>query len=636
MPQTRAQIKTNIDANITTNGNEEITGAILRSVLNNMADNLATEYAGYQYAGVATPSTNPGTPDGKVFYLASTAGTYTNFGSLTVAEGEVAVLKYNGSAWSKDVTGAATKDELNQLGQNKVDSEQSVNLFDKDDERILEDVYFGNGELIPLQGYIVSEPIFVPGGFSYKYPQYSGLGQNADIMVCDSSGNMIGKIVGTLNNGFVTFSIAQDSYVRVNVGMKVPAANSFMLCKTAEYPNDYVAYELKIGKKYTLGEREVTQVNEMISGLAVILSYFQRVVSINLFDKNNTLNKAGYYSGGTFIPASGYTCTHPIAVSAGVEYKAFYAAASLGSNNKEIPIVNSLNEKVGQLNGVISGNTITFTPAYDCLVSLNVGNNAYLDPMMVCKSSEYPSEYVPYYDYTKLKDVSVPEDIVESKLFGKSVIFTGDSICAGAADSVGGGWASRIGEKNHMVWKNKAVSGGTIIDKNLVGSSFTISDTDFGTGADYIILEGGTNDADRIGSIIGGNTPQYYGSYQETGYQDEFTNQTFCGAVEYLFKKVISTYPQARVGFIIAPKMGATNDYTKEGNNRRAYFETIIKLCKKWGVPVLNLWDECTMNPRLASHYTQGEDYLYADGQHPTAKGYDLMSPIIEEWMKTL
>ena len=117
MPQTRAQIKTNIDANITTNGNEEITGAILRSVLNNMADNLATEYAGYQYAGVATPSTNPGTPDGKVFYLASTAGTYTNFGSLTVAEGEVAVLKYNGSAWSKDITGAATKDELNQLGQ---------------------------------------------------------------------------------------------------------------------------------------------------------------------------------------------------------------------------------------------------------------------------------------------------------------------------------------------------------------------------------------------------------------------------------------------------------------------------------------------------------------------------------------
>ena len=120
MSQTRSQIKSNIDANITTNGNEEITGAILRSVLNNMADNLATEYAGYQYAGVAvlTPSqTNSGTPDGKVFYIATQAGTYTNFGSLTVAEGEVAVLKYNGSAWSKDVTGAATKDELNQLGQ---------------------------------------------------------------------------------------------------------------------------------------------------------------------------------------------------------------------------------------------------------------------------------------------------------------------------------------------------------------------------------------------------------------------------------------------------------------------------------------------------------------------------------------
>ena len=83
--------------------------------------------------------------------------------------------------------------------------------------------------------------------------------------------------------------------------------------------------------------------------------------------------------------------------------------------------------------------------------------------------------------------------------------------------------------------------------------------------------------------------------------------------------------------------MGVTsNGYTAETNNRRAYFDTIIKICKKWGVPVLNLWDECTMNPRLASHYTEGEYYLYADGQHPTAAGYELMTPIIESWMETL
>ena len=52
---------------------------------------------GYVYAGIATPT---GTPvSGKVFYLAVTAGTYTNFGGLVVPQG-INILKYDGSAWS--------------------------------------------------------------------------------------------------------------------------------------------------------------------------------------------------------------------------------------------------------------------------------------------------------------------------------------------------------------------------------------------------------------------------------------------------------------------------------------------------------------------------------------------------------
>lgn len=59
------------------------------------------EARGYLLAGIATPSTNPGVPDGNVFYLATTAGTYTNFGGLSVEDGELAILKYDGT-WSKD------------------------------------------------------------------------------------------------------------------------------------------------------------------------------------------------------------------------------------------------------------------------------------------------------------------------------------------------------------------------------------------------------------------------------------------------------------------------------------------------------------------------------------------------------
>ena len=106
-------LKATIDANIKQNGNQEITGPILNSVLNQMVNILGT---GYQFAGVATldPATDPGTPDAKVFYIANGKGTYTNFGSLEVTEDEVVVLYWD-SAWHKVATGIASQAKLSEL-----------------------------------------------------------------------------------------------------------------------------------------------------------------------------------------------------------------------------------------------------------------------------------------------------------------------------------------------------------------------------------------------------------------------------------------------------------------------------------------------------------------------------------------
>ena len=54
---------------------------------------------GYLYAGIATPTKTPSTPKGKVFYIASESGTYTNFGGISL-EGELAALVYN-TSWTK-------------------------------------------------------------------------------------------------------------------------------------------------------------------------------------------------------------------------------------------------------------------------------------------------------------------------------------------------------------------------------------------------------------------------------------------------------------------------------------------------------------------------------------------------------
>lgn len=104
-------LKTTIDASIKQNGNQEITGQILNSVLNAMVNILG---AGYQFAGVATTATNPGSPDAKVFYIANGKGTYTNFGGVEVTEDDVVVLYWD-SSWHKVSTGIASQEKLSEL-----------------------------------------------------------------------------------------------------------------------------------------------------------------------------------------------------------------------------------------------------------------------------------------------------------------------------------------------------------------------------------------------------------------------------------------------------------------------------------------------------------------------------------------
>ena len=95
----------------------------LDNILGGLWDKIGIlKNAGYLYVGIATPTTDPGISKTKVFYIANGKGTYTNFGGLEVMEDEVALLKYD-TAWTKEVTGIATADQLNQLGQYIEDDE---------------------------------------------------------------------------------------------------------------------------------------------------------------------------------------------------------------------------------------------------------------------------------------------------------------------------------------------------------------------------------------------------------------------------------------------------------------------------------------------------------------------------------
>lgn len=88
-------LKAAIVAVIKANGNNEITGTILQSTLLSIVNSVG---ANATFKGVANSTTNPGTPDQNVFYIAGTPGEYANFG-LTVPAGFNIISNNSAGAW---------------------------------------------------------------------------------------------------------------------------------------------------------------------------------------------------------------------------------------------------------------------------------------------------------------------------------------------------------------------------------------------------------------------------------------------------------------------------------------------------------------------------------------------------------
>jgi hypothetical protein len=95
------QIKESIKAVIKENGNYEITGNVLQTVLLSMVDTLGPEY---QFLGIATKSTVPVVVEGNSFYIATEVCTYTNFknsGNTAITVNQLGLLtSTNGTAWN--------------------------------------------------------------------------------------------------------------------------------------------------------------------------------------------------------------------------------------------------------------------------------------------------------------------------------------------------------------------------------------------------------------------------------------------------------------------------------------------------------------------------------------------------------
>ena len=498
----------------------------------------------------------------------------------------------------------------------------------------------GSGSIVSANWYYQSE-IAVSGGQTYL------LNGTSDYSKC--------IYVTETEDG----TIVQKEFVagenRLYENIEITIGNSETKLILQAKSADISSYVLKRYEGYVLTENSVNYENLTDDVTDKLVA--EKMPVINLFNPNDDDIVIGkYVSGASLVDSSRFNISGYISVENGKTYSFptypnFFGEAVA----KRVYCYRSDKSYYSFIEGTIDSSskiiTVTINSTNVAYVRFNFANGSVKTDIrtayqvvqnIMFTESPYPvTRFYPYGNYQQIKDdVYINDNDINmyNPLFGKMAVFDGDSICNGGSANDGkSGWAGRIGTENEMMWQNCAISGGTITNVSgyyCIGENIDTIHQMY-PSINYLIIEGGTNDADllhmdRIGAITEND---FSGTYDIT---------TFSGAFETLLYKALSYYPTTKIGYIVAQKMGKINNANYE--NRRNFLHRAIEICEKWGIPYINLWDNSPLNPNLTSMYDSSLDAqgnidakkLYTDGQHLTPTGYDVIVSKIEQWMRGL
>lgn len=301
-----SSLKATINANIKTNGNQEITGSVMNSVLTSMVNSLG---AGFQIMGVAHPADNPGTPDQNVAYLAAEEGTYTHFGGLSIGDGEVAFLKYNGT-WTKQVADIPNKAAFDAL-VSMMDVVGGSDRVLMSDEIITGKYRTTSGTIATMSVYFYSTPIHVYKGDSVVIDGVDLATSIALISEVDENNNFIAlKIAGTGSALSTTWVADREMYIGIS------ALISHLPQITLKLKGQLYRMQLELANQ----QQDIQDNSEAIDELNATLQEQSRNFenySERLSADGVTTGKYRKYDIGTLANSSAYFYSNPILLHKG-------------------------------------------------------------------------------------------------------------------------------------------------------------------------------------------------------------------------------------------------------------------------------------------------------------------------------
>lgn len=221
-----------------------------------------------------------------------------------------------------------------------------------------------------------------------------------------------------------------------------------------------------------------------------------------------------------------------------------------------------------------------------------------------------------YCKYVKLEEGTKEEGTTKPayRISEKTIAFFGDSITS--ADNADGGYPSLIAGITGATVENRGVSGSTLAS----GTSAThhiCEDVDAYAGsADIICVSGGINDMNK-GVSLGTLT---------AGYSAELDTTTVIGALEYIFRSLLTKHTEAKLYYVITHKAASAElNANGLGLTFADYHDAIVSVLRKYSIPFYDAFADSSLVTSTYGAWGENIRSLYtvnADGVHPNREGY--------------